>query len=34
MLSITRLQLEGGKVLDAQAFLNGRPLPAGTRLGA
>ncbi len=32
-LRITRLQLEGGKVLDAQAFLNGRPLPAGTRLG-
>jgi methionyl-tRNA formyltransferase len=34
VLRITRLQLEGGKVLDAQAFLNGRPLPAGTRLGA
>lgn len=34
LLCITRLQMEGGKVLDAQAFLNGRPLPAGTRLGA
>jgi len=33
VLRITRLQLEGGKVLDARAFLNGRPLPAGTRLG-
>ncbi|HJW81025.1 MAG TPA: methionyl-tRNA formyltransferase [Acidiferrobacterales bacterium] len=32
-LRVTRLQLEGGKVLDARAFLNGRPLPAGTRLG-
>ena len=32
-LRITRLQLEGGKVLDARAFLNGRPLPPGTRLG-
>jgi methionyl-tRNA formyltransferase len=32
-LRIIRLQLEGGKVLDAHAFLNGRPLPAGTRLG-
>jgi methionyl-tRNA formyltransferase len=34
VLRITRLQLEGGKVLDARAFLNGRPLPAGMRLGA
>jgi methionyl-tRNA formyltransferase len=34
VLRITRLQLEGGKVLDARDFLNGRPLPAGTRLGA
>jgi methionyl-tRNA formyltransferase len=33
VLCITRLQLEGGKVLTARAFLNGRPLPAGTRLG-
>jgi methionyl-tRNA formyltransferase len=33
VLCITRLQLEGGKVLDARAFLNGRPLPAGVRLG-
>jgi methionyl-tRNA formyltransferase len=33
VLRITRLQLEGGKVLEAHAFLNGRPLPAGTRLG-
>jgi methionyl-tRNA formyltransferase len=34
VLRITRLQLEGGKVLDAHAFVNGRPLPPGTRLGA
>jgi methionyl-tRNA formyltransferase len=34
VLRITRLQLEGGKVLEAHAFLNGRPLPPGTRLGA
>ena len=33
VLRITRLQLEGGNVLDVRAFLNGRPLPAGTRLG-
>ena len=33
VLRITRLQLEGGKVLEARAFLNGRQLPAGTRLG-
>jgi len=33
VLRITRLQLEGGKVLDARDFLNGRPLPAGSRLG-
>jgi methionyl-tRNA formyltransferase len=32
-LRITRLQPEGGKVLDVRAFLNGRPLPAGARLG-
>lgn len=34
LLRITRLQLEGGKILAAQAFLNGRPLPVGTVLGA
>jgi methionyl-tRNA formyltransferase len=34
VLRITLLQLEGGKTLDARAFLNGRPLPAGTPLGA
>jgi methionyl-tRNA formyltransferase len=33
VLCITQLQLEGGKMLDARAFLNGRPLPAGARLG-
>ncbi len=33
VLRITLLQLEGGNVLDVSAFLNGRPLPAGTRLG-
>ena len=33
VLRITRLQLEGGNVLDVSAFLNGRPLPTGTRLG-
>jgi len=33
VLRITRLQLEGGKVLEARVFLNGRPLPAGTLLG-
>lgn len=33
VLRITRLQAEGGKVLEAATFLNGRPLPAGTRLG-
>jgi methionyl-tRNA formyltransferase len=33
VLCITRLQSEGGKTLDARAFLNGRPLPPGTRLG-
>jgi methionyl-tRNA formyltransferase len=32
-LRITRLQIEGGRALDAAAFLNGRPLPAGTQLG-
>ncbi len=34
VLRITRLQLESGKVLEARAFLNGRPLPTGTLLGA
>jgi methionyl-tRNA formyltransferase len=33
VLCVTLLQAEGGKALDARAFLNGRPLPAGTRLG-
>ena len=33
VVCLTQLQSEGGKVLDAPAFLNGRPLPAGTRLG-
>ena len=33
VLRVTRLQPEGGKVLDARDFLNGRPVPAGTRLG-
>jgi methionyl-tRNA formyltransferase len=33
-LRITRLQAEGGKVLDARVFLNGRPIAPGTRLGA
>ena len=33
VLCLTRLQSEGGKALDAGAFLNGRPLPPGTRLG-
>ena len=32
-LRITRLQMPGGKPLDAQAFLRGHPLPPGTRLG-
>jgi methionyl-tRNA formyltransferase len=34
VLSITQLQPEGGKPLDVRAFLNGRPLAPGTRLGA
>ena len=34
VLTITQLQPEGGKPLDARAFLNGRPLAPGTRLGA
>jgi len=34
VLCITRLQLQGGKEVDARAFLNGRPLPAGVRFGA
>jgi methionyl-tRNA formyltransferase len=33
VVCLTQLQSEGGKVLDAQAFLNGRPLPPGTCLG-
>jgi methionyl-tRNA formyltransferase len=33
VLCITRLQAEGGKPLDAGAFLNGRPLAPGSRLG-
>ncbi len=33
VLRITQLQLEGGKMLGTRDFLNGRPLPAGTRLG-
>ena len=33
-LVITQLQAEGGRPLDARAFLNGRPLPPGSRLGA
>jgi methionyl-tRNA formyltransferase len=31
-LRITRLQREGGRPMDAAAFLRGQPLPAGTRL--
>jgi len=34
VLCVTQLQAEGGKTLDARAFLNGHPLPAGARLGA
>ncbi len=34
VLRITQLQAEGGKPLAAREFLNGRALPAGTRLGA
>jgi len=34
VLCITQLQLEGGKVLDARNFLNGRPLLPGTLLGS
>jgi len=33
VLNITQLQGEGGKALDARAYLNGRPLPPGTCLG-
>ena len=33
VIGLTQLQAEGGKVLDAPAFLNGRPLPPGTRFG-
>jgi methionyl-tRNA formyltransferase len=33
VIRVTQLQAEGGKVLDAGAFLNGRSLPPGTRLG-
>ena len=32
-LRITRLQMPGGKPLEAKAFLRGHPLPPGTRLG-
>ncbi len=28
-----RLQRPGGRVLDVDAFLRGRPIPDGTRLG-
>jgi methionyl-tRNA formyltransferase len=34
VLCLSALQLEGGKVLEAGSFLNGRALPTGTRLGA
>jgi len=34
VLRIAELQAEGGKPLAAREFLNGRALPAGTRLGA
>ena len=34
VLRVTLLQSEGGKTLDARAFLNGRPLAPGIRLGA
>jgi len=33
VLTITRLQAEGGKILTAGDFLNGHPLAAGDRLG-
>lgn len=33
VIGLTQLQAEGGKVLNATAFFNGRPLPPGTRLG-
>jgi methionyl-tRNA formyltransferase len=33
-LSITELQLEGGKRMTAQAFLSGRKIEPGTTLGA
>ena len=33
VLSVTQLQAQGGKPLGAGAFLNGRALPAGVRLG-
>ena len=33
VLGVTQLQAEGGKTLGAGAFLNGRALPAGVRLG-
>ncbi|MCQ2463479.1 MAG: methionyl-tRNA formyltransferase, partial [Clostridia bacterium] len=32
-IDITELQLEGKKRMDAQTFLNGRKIPAGTVLG-
>ncbi|MGI9418888.1 MAG: methionyl-tRNA formyltransferase [Geminicoccaceae bacterium] len=34
VLRITTLQKAGGKLMDADAFLRGHPLPPGTRLGA
>lgn len=33
VIGLTQLQAEGGKVLNATAFFNGRQLPPGTRLG-
>jgi methionyl-tRNA formyltransferase len=33
VLTITRLQAEGGKILTAGDFLNGHPLAAGDRMG-
>lgn len=34
VLTVLALQSEGGRVLDAPAFLSGHPLPVGTRLGS
>jgi methionyl-tRNA formyltransferase len=33
VLTITRLQAEGGKILTVGEFLNGHPLVAGDRMG-